>query len=324
MSNKQNKKRNIILVLILILLVGIYYLVKVFDKKESNIPNTLIMVNSKDIHKIEITLSGKSTNVIEKQNDNKYWKLYDKNNPSITFVARQKDVDFVLKSIDELKPEEFTSMDTTNRNRYWSSDTTGSRTRLYDKKGKIIADFFVGRTQFRQGFSGRDQNSSDVVTYVRRADDDKIFAVSGFLNSFNKDLDGWKEKILWTFKPEEVVEINYTHPNKDYQFAIIKKDNQWFMDEKQIENSTMDNYLFHLSYKEGFEGNDQEWDQDFEYQIKIKTNTNEEFIVSIHKLSDENFILKSNINPNYLLIKNETMVNEFFKPKSFFFEKKNS
>lgn len=90
-------------------------------------------------------------------------------------------------------------------------DSTGTTVTAFDEDGEALAGLVVGRVSFA---------NQQPRTYVRPADDPSVFEVEGLLASrFNRDLEAWRDKRIWTLDRAALTRIDFEYP-ADSSFSI--------------------------------------------------------------------------------------------------------
>lgn len=168
----------------------------------------IVEFDSTSVNKLIIYRPDKDAIEVSKQDGT--WKvksgenMYDADPTAVT-QAMNSALDLKIKSLATRKQEKFT--------RFQVDDSSGTKVN-FQNGDKVLSSLIVGKFNF--------VSQTEFNTYVRATDSDEVFAVEGFVgSSYNKDIDAWRNKKVWSFKDSEVSEVAVTMP-ADSSFTLTR------------------------------------------------------------------------------------------------------
>jgi len=146
--------------------------------------------------------------------------------PEIKYAADSVKVISIVNKIAEMKRDIFVGTNKTNDAEYGLTGDSAFTVKIFNKQDMQIGDFVLGKKSENWRFN-----------YFRQSGSDKIFLVGGGIGfAFKTDINEWRSKVLFAFKPENVTEITAEYPNEgslSKEVFNIKKDGaKWILNEK--------------------------------------------------------------------------------------------
>ncbi|MCH8318517.1 MAG: DUF4340 domain-containing protein [Bacteroidetes bacterium] len=200
------------LAVILVILLGVYFALDLWDKKErsSSYRDELVSIDTTNISKMIITTKSypEKDIVLIKNNDSWYIRLKEgKNVPA--------DKDEVKRAIDvllQVKTKRLAANDPSKFNEL-RVDTSGTRVQVFEGDKKTL-DLIIGKFSF--------QNKREFYTYVRLADENEVYTTDAFLGpSFEKDFSRWRDQTIVRLQPDSITAITWIYP-ADSSFSLGK------------------------------------------------------------------------------------------------------
>jgi len=144
-----------------------------------------------------------------------------------SYPADAAAVERALGQLNELNVKAVATRDPEKHTRF-KVDSTGTRVTLYDEDNEL-AGLVLGAPQI--------VSRSEFNSYVRPSDEDAVYTVEGFLGStFGRDLDGWRDKIVWELDQDRLSRIDFLYP-ADSSFSIEKAgENNWVSGEDTLQS----------------------------------------------------------------------------------------
>lgn len=185
------KINNKILAIGLVVLVGIFVLVRVFrtPKLESNIRKELV---SLEVPKVtEVRLSSPDSSIQLMKEEGKWNVVWGQN-------KYEADSGAVARMLQTIQLIEATRMISRKKEKWadFKVDSTGTHVSVYYGSNKE-ADFLVGSLGFNQnpGSGGQFGQGMSPYTHVRLSDEDEVYVVDGFLGGMiPTGLSSWRKK----------------------------------------------------------------------------------------------------------------------------------
>src|SRR5690349_6356915 len=188
---------NKILIIVLLVLAVAFVLTRVFRSpaRESNLDADALKVDTSGIEKIQLYPAADERREVTLTKEGKQWKV---SRDEVNSNANAERVETLLSRLATLKPERIATRKEEKWNDYQVSDSTGT---------KVVV------------FTGSDEQKLKVgkenmgVTFVRKGDDDEVYAVSGSIASaFNLKFDDWRDPLLLQIMKDAVQKITFKYP----------------------------------------------------------------------------------------------------------------
>ncbi len=281
---------NKILAIVFFALLALYVMRKVLNKPEvRSIKDVLVQVDTSAVDRLIIT--NKNAIPIELERTNVGWTATQNN---ITVNATNQSINGLLSSIIRIDPLSLVSKSKEKWSDYEVDDMTGRKVEIFSN-GKKIDGFYAGRFNFNQ-------NTRSAKTYLRKADDDDVYAVDGFLSmTFDRQIDDFRDKRL--FAGLSAIEINAINiKSESLSNSIIKSGNNWTDDKGSVlDSARVANYINSIPTR-------QSSDIELEFDVSSASqlgaiqfsdvNNNEKAVLSIYQDEGEKpFVYHSTLNP---------------------------
>lgn len=319
MSKRFDNKR-LLYILTGLVLVMILTMVLKTNRQRSTIGSNLFDIDTSAVHRI-VFIPGKSAGeTFEFVRDGSKWTI---NQGNVTAKPESNAVNNILSGILEIKPQSLAAIDRSALQEYELTDSLATRVRLLGKNEKILADVMIGKFVYRQTGNPYQYGGNNIAgtTYVRISNENKIYAVDGFLAlSFSGAFNDWRDKTLLEFNREDVTRIVFKYP-ADSSFVLEFRDSVWFAGNHPADSLIASNYINSLSNIHG-----EDFVDDFKqgtvpaYQLSIEGNNLLNLSVKCYNLEDQDeYVINSGINPEtYFKSRKEDLFKDLFKPASFF------
>lgn len=240
------------LIIILIVLVGIFVLVRIFrtPTQSSNLKKELVSVDTAKITQIKLTPKSGDGEIIFSRTLGS-WTLKQANKQ---FNVEKGAATALLSQLVKLTPQKMVS----RKKEKWTEYQVGdSATRVQALVGDdVVADLMIGRIGFNQSPAQMQQQQQlgggggfgGAFTYVRVADEDEVYTVDGFLEStFNRSINDFRNKTLIRLPSEDITKVSFNYP--DSGFVVEKRNNKWWIGESLADSTKMKSYLNSLNFK---------------------------------------------------------------------------
>jgi hypothetical protein len=244
------KLNNKTLIIILVVLVGIFAVVRIFrtPAQRSNLKKELVSVDTASVTQIKVTPKSEGSELIFTR-EGKNWTL---KKGEKTYNLEQSSVKGMLGQLVKLAPQKMVSRKKEKWNDYQVGD---SSTRVQLIAGsETVADLKIGRIGFNQNPAQMQQQQyggggfGGGFTYVRVADEDEVYTVDGFLeSSFNRGLNDWRNKTLIRMESDAITKISFNYP--DSGFVAEKRDKKWWIGSMATDSTKIKAYLNQLGFK---------------------------------------------------------------------------
>lgn len=239
------KKLNIkTLVIILVVLVAIYFITDMIGDRERSFRSTLVEVDTARVTDVIIKLPEDDKQIQLMRTGAGQWEV---STGAETCTADKSVVNNILGQYVEMKPERVAATSPDRWYQYEVNDSTGVRVVLKDE-GKELADVFIGKFSYSQPPQTQMQNPyqqqqrGKMTSYVRLADEDKVFAVDGFLKmTYQKDINSYRNKSLVSVNKSDISRVVFDYPGR--QFTLSKEEEKWMLDGQAADSTKTVRYL---------------------------------------------------------------------------------
>jgi len=322
MSKKFNNK---ILVYILMIVAGIYVLVKLYQYKFTD--NTLVVnivnIDTSKVTKLLLYPVSEKRNEIKFFKDGKDWKV---NKGKITTEPEANTVQNLLAMLVETKTQRLASREKSKWGEYNLTDTTATQVKVYEGS-KLSLDLLIGKFSYQQSdnpYAKMHGGGGTGTTYVRLADADEVYAIDGFLSfSLNRQFNTFRNQVLARFDKPSVNKITFRYPG-DSSFMVTLADKQWMIGSQKADSAKVAGYLNSLAYK-----NASSFDDNFvpslnpQCQVTIEGKDIKTVTIDAYIRDKNDYILNSNQNSkSWFSSLYKGLYSEVFKNKKDFFTDK--
>ncbi len=154
--------------------------------------------------KIEVIAAlGLTTTALVKQNDQ--WLVESMDN----YPADQKAVGELLDKVAEMKTLQRVSSNP-KKQAVFQVDSSGTEAKLIDASGNLLVHLFAGKT-----------TPEIFNSYVRAADSDDVYIVSGHLKStFDKGYRSWRDRSIFAFLKEDVTHLSIRSEEEEIELQV--------------------------------------------------------------------------------------------------------
>lgn len=319
MSNRFDNRRLLYLLGGLIVILAFTVLIKLPDER-STLKEKIVDFDSTEVSRIILnprSSYGKPFEFIKKDGE---WFVKQE---AVESAAKKYETDNIILELLSVKPQNLVSKSKAKWAEYEVSDSTGTRIRFMNKKGKVLSDLVVGKFTYKQ--SGNQMNmygrgNIQGTSYIRVTGEDEVYGVEGFLAlSFNRAFNDWRDNTFLSISTGDITSIKFTYP-VDSSFLLSKKDGKWFTDLVPADSAAVANYLSTLGNLNGQEFNDSfKPASNPDYQIFIEGNNLLNISIKCYRQPDGSLVLNSSLNPDiYFNSSPEGIFGKIFIPRKKF------
>lgn len=320
MASKFNNK---ILVIVLAVLIGLFFLLRAIYEKRSagNFKTDLIQIDSSMVSTILLYPSAEKGAEIIFTRTGKKWKV---SKGEITAEADENSIANMFGELLVLRPEQLVTRNKEKWSDFGVTDSLGTRVIMKEGK-KPVLDLMVGRFEYQPGPGGYDRSAGNYgtgLTYIRLYNESDVYVVKGFLAmSFNQTFNRWRNQIFLRTNKNDINLLTFEYP-ADSGFIAMKSDTVWVIEGMIADSSLMASYLNSLAQKSNTQFTDQ-----FtpllgpDYQLTINGINMAPIILKAYRRGEKEYILNSSLNPDSYFISPPTgLFGTIFKSKSDFFK----
>jgi len=319
MSKRFENRRLFYILGTLLLILAVTYFVKI-PRERSTLTTTLVKFDTSQVARIIIKPKSPEGKEFEFFKETNEWKIKQGN---IISRPRSAAVTNILTDLLDIKPSGLVAVEKSKWPEYDVTDSLGIRVTAENKKGKTLADVVIGRFSYKpvqNPYGGYGGGSIDGVSYVRLYNDEKVYAVDGFLTfSFTGGFDDYRDKTLIHATRSDITKITFSFP-ADSGYVLEKRDNKWYIGEIPADSARTSDYLSDICYADG-----EKFADGFSpasqpvYKADIEGNNLLSITIKCYRRDDGQLILNSSLNPDaWFESSAEGVFGRIFKPAGHF------
>ncbi len=231
------------LIIILLVLVAIWLISDFVGNNDRSFRSTVVEVDTANVTDIFIKMPDQSAKLHLSRTGAGEWKVSAGDQ---TYPADQNVVKNILSQFNEMKPERVAATSRDKWKQYEVTDSTGTHVTLLNN-GNDLADIYIGKFSYSQPAQTQMQNPyqqqrGKMTSFVRVADESKVFAVDGFLKmTYQKDVNAYRNKSLVDVNKDDISRMVFNYP--ELQFTMNKEDNAWMIDGVPADSAKTAKYI---------------------------------------------------------------------------------
>jgi hypothetical protein len=234
MFRKLNTKT---LLVIFVTLLAIVVVMQLFKSKQSdrNFDSQLFTIDTAKVSTIVITPKGTNEEFRLVRSGNQ-WSLQWKGK---SYLADRSITSGMLAEVLATNAERIAGTEKSEWAQFQLSDSSATKVRI-EEGTKTVADFRIGKFSFQQ--------PNSMTTYIRLADDEKVYAVNGFMAmSFNRNPDDLRDKTLVDVNSRDITNVSFSYP-ADSSFTLIHDKNNWKVNNEPVDSARTAEFINTLSH----------------------------------------------------------------------------
>ena len=322
-----NKFNNRTLVIILVTLVGLFFVSRIIREKRSSgtLRRDLVKIDSSLVTSILLYPSAENGDEIIFTRTGNNWTV---KKGDLSVDANNNNVQNMLSELTMLSPERLIARGQEKWSEYGVTDSLG--TRVIMKQGeKNMVDLVVGRFDYQPSpsrYRGYGNNYGSGLTYVRLYNEPEVYVVQGFLAmSFNQTFNNWRNQTLLNINKNNITSLSFVYPF-DSGFTAVKADTIWTINGIVADSASMAQYLGNISRKSNTSFIDNFTPVTSpDFQLTIEGMDMNPVTLKAFKTGEDNYVLNSSQNPGaYFSSSASGLFCDIFKSKSELIRKGNS
>lgn len=316
MSGKFNNRT---LLIVFLSLAGILVLTRVFTAKkaERTLDADLVEIDTGRISNIFIYPQAEQGAELAFSRSGFAWTV---SKDELSVPADKYSIGNVLNELLNLKADRLVARSGEKWPEFHVNDSLGTRVLIKEGK-KTTLDMIIGRFNYQPppgGYSGYGQQYGTGITYVRKSDEDEVYAVEGFLAmSFNQGFNNWRDQTICRLTKDQITKVVFEYP-ADSGFIAQKLDMNWTINGILADSTSMAQYLNGLSRK-----SHDEFADGFSplsnpvYQVTLEGMNMDPLLIRVYSQVGDELILHSSMNPeSYFRITRDGLFRDIFKSSS--------
>jgi hypothetical protein len=277
-----NKK----LLYILLGLGIVYVLTQLFNsKKERSFDSQFLKLDTALVNKIVLhSASDDHKELILEKSNGDWWASQG----GKKVQAETGSVDGIIKELSLINVKTILTESKVRHKEYEIEDEKGSRVEVYAGTKKL-ADFFVGKFGFNP-------QGNSMVSYLRKAGENKVFGVDGFQSmTFNQQFSNFRNKTITKLNTTDISSVSIQSNGTAH--SLSKQGSTWSLDQKPVADSNaVQNYLNGLQALSGSDLIDQFQPAAPLHTAQIDANTKIDINIYASGDSLKPFIIHSSAN----------------------------
>lgn len=198
--------------------------------------SAVVSVDTARVNRVIIDRPANGSQVTLRENNGNWTVSNDTGEES--FPADGSAIKRAIEQLNGLNVKAVATRDPDKYTRY-KADSTGTKVSLYDDD-RMLSSLIIGAPQI---VSRREFNN-----YVRRPGDEPVYTVEGFLGpTFNKELNGWRDKTVWDLEESNISRIDFLFP-ADSSYSLERAGNRhWVTSGDTLDSGATGGMLSRLS-----------------------------------------------------------------------------
>lgn len=313
MSGKFNNRN---LLIVLLGLAGILVLTRVFTAKkaERTLDADLVEIDTGRISSIYIYPQAEQGAELVFSREGIGWIV---SKDELSAPADINSIGNTLNELMNLKADRLVARSKEKWTEFHVNDSLGTRVMVKEGK-KTTLDMIIGRFNYQPpagGNTGYGQQYGTGITYVRKSDENEVYAVEGFLAmSINQGFNNWRDQSICKLTKEQITRMVFEYP-ADSGFIAQKQDINWTINGILADSTSIAQYLDGLSRKN--HGNFADGFSPLSnpiYQVTFEGMNMDPLLLRVYSQVGDELILHSTINPeSYFRITRDGLFKDIFK-----------
>jgi len=316
MSGKFNNRT---LLVVFLGLAGILVLTRVFTAKraERTLDTDLVEIDTGRISSIYIYPQAEQGAELLFTRKGVAWNV---TKDELSVPADKYSIENAIGELQNLKADRLVARSKEKWPEFNVNDSLGTRVLVKEGK-KTTLDMIIGRFNYQPppgGYSGYGQQYGTGITYVRKSNEDEVYAVEGFLAmSINQGFKNWRDQTISRLTRDQVTKVVFEYP-ADSGFVAQKLETNWTINGILADSTSMAQYLNGLSRKshgdfvDGYSPLSSPL-----YQVTFEGVNMDPLLIRVYSQQGDELVLNSSINPeSYFRITREGLFKDIFKSAS--------
>jgi len=307
-ANNSLKKYAIIFGVLLFIVLFLF----VFNtgENERTFKNNLVTIDTSAVSTVLLYPKTEHHREVKLYKSGNDWKINLKSGKSVS-VPKEK-MKNLFRQLLSIKPNRIAARKKTKWHEY-EVDTTGTRIQVLEGND-VTLDIVIGKFSYQPQF--RAMNS-----FVRLENDKDVYEVNGFLSmTFNQGENAYRNAKLISGNTNNWNRLAFDYP-ADSSFQMVKINNKWISNSKQLDSAKVANYLRQLMRitNSNFVDNPSK-DLLNKPVMKLRIDTNDSKVITLQMYGDsKNEIISSSMNTeSYFDAKKNKFAGRIFKGLTYF------
>lgn len=241
------RKLNIkVLILILVIIAAIYAITEFAGPKDRSFSRVIYEIDTARVTQVLIHFPSDNVELKLVRQSVSDWQIVHNNK---THSADPSTVRSILGQFVSMKPESIAATSKEKWKDFEVDDSLSIHVTLLSGKKKL-ADVYFGKFAYSQPADNQAQmmrqQQGKMTTYVRKAKDERVYAVEGFMRmSYQKDPSAYRNKTLVNLNRDDISRLEFVYP--DYRFVVEKINNKWMLNNQPADSLKTLRYLTRIT-----------------------------------------------------------------------------
>ncbi|MCX7987186.1 MAG: DUF4340 domain-containing protein [Bacteroidales bacterium] len=312
-----NKTLLYILGALVLLFIGVKWYQKA--RVEKTLRTELIDVDTSKVSEILLYPACEKGAEIKFYREGNEWKV---KKGQISAETESNTVKNLLSTLLELKVKSLASKDKKKWVDYQVTDSLATRVKVRQGK-KVVADLYLGKFSYQPSSPNYGMYGGGGVTgttYVRRANENEVYAVDGFLVfTFNQNFNMFRKQSVAKFEPSQVEKLQFKYP-ADSSFILELREKKWYVSGSEADSGKVASFINRLSYKSTTEFNDHFTPQgNALFALTIEGKSMKPVTIEAYPYHGDTMVVNSSINPrSWFNFSFKSLTEEIFYSKNKF------
>lgn len=260
-----------------------------FGKTEKTFQSDLISIDTNKVSKVVVfPKNNKANPVVLRKEDDGNWMVKLFNGKMVPASGKR-----VLASVNQVIDVKTNRLAARGNEKFteYQVDSSATHVEVYENN-KLAADLIIGKFSM-------DPETREMSNFVRLADSDEIYEVTGFMSfGFDSNPDAFRDKKVIEGGYADWNSIKYQYP-ADSSFVMKKVSDNWVINNTETDSAETAKYLSSVSNLNGNSYIDDYNPEDLEtpdYTISIEKENGVVITVEGFKTEDH-FYVRSSLNP---------------------------
>lgn len=296
-------KKNLISVIILIILLGLFLYTKLNNHTEKKIK----FFNADSTHLAKIVVSSKDDTLIVVKDGDK-WRL----DYPIKYKVTKRKIDDIIKAL-KIKTSNLPISESKDKfKQYNVDDSLGYRLKFYDKSGKLLDDVIVGKSKSYSFSNGR------------KYDSDKVYLLEKNITwTVKPELKNWRDRNIFKVAKEDIDQFRVKIKHNNYTFTYNDSVWQYKNGKKKMKVkknngklSSMLSTLSNITAADFIDNKYKEYKNKFKKpyaQIQVKLSNGTQVLFTVIEYDKSKYILKKDNDEKTLFKVYKSLIDKFDK-----------
>jgi hypothetical protein len=313
------KNRTLLLLVILGIVVGLYFLLGQWGDQESNFRTSLPGYDTAVVDRVELSPANPDY-PFDLVRDGNEWQVMVGDQ---SYAADPSSIRNLLDGLNGIPIRNVVANSSDRWEEYKVNEESGTRLKFISGN-KPVSDLYLGRFEYIQPKSRqRDQfgrsPQGEMLSFVRMADEESVYAIDGMVSlGIRKNANEYRDKRLVKLGTESITSIEFK-AGPDVPFTLSKEQEAWRIDGEIADTAKTVQFVRTLSNLRGKVFTDEDPDNHPVYgEVIITPVSGAPVILRAYRLDSLNYLVNSTANPSGVFKEDAAFLDKTFAGKDYF------